>query len=85
VGIHFSTSGRPWFRVERDRPPPFRVHLLAGHFWIEVLDEKSLHFPSRTAPLRRHDLVLLHDGLKIHFGMHPYTVQNVALGEAVAS
>jgi hypothetical protein len=85
VGIHFSTSGRPWFRVERDRPPPLRIHHLAGHFWIEVLDEKALHLPDRATKLRRHDLVLLSNGLKIQLGTFAYAVQNVALGEVVAS
>jgi hypothetical protein len=85
VGIHFSTSGRPWFRVERDRLPPLRAHHLAGHFWIEVLDEKVFHVPERSTLLRRHDLILLRNGLKIQLGNHAYSIQSVALGEAVAS
>lgn len=85
VGIHFSTSGRPWFRVDRERVPPLRAHHLAGHFWIEVLDETIFKVPDRPAPLRRHDLIVLCNGLKIQLGGHAYSIQSVALGEAIPS
>jgi hypothetical protein len=85
IGLHFSTSGRPWFRVEKDHPPALRVHHLAGHFWLEVLDEKVMHTPGHSARRQRHELVHLHDGLKLQLGNHTYTVQSVALKEAVAS
>jgi len=85
IGLHFSTSGRPWFRAEKDHAPALRVHHLAGHFWIEVLDEKVLHTPDYDVRRQRHELVHLHDGLKIQLGTHPYTVQAVALKEALAS
>jgi hypothetical protein len=85
VGLHFSKSGRPWFRVDKDHVPALRVHHLAGHFWMEIMDERVLRTPGNEARRQRHDLLHLHDGLRIQLGNHAYTVHAVALKEAVAS
>jgi len=85
VGLHFSKSGRPWFRVDKAHAPALRVHHLAGHFWIELLDEQALRTPGKDARRQRHDLLHLHDGLQIQLGNHAYTVHATALKEAVAS
>ncbi len=75
VGLHFSKSGRPWFRAETNTRPVARIHVIAGLFWMEPV-EANMIARLGGAKSKRHELILMHDGNKLRIGPYGYTVQN---------
>lgn len=81
VGMHFSKSGRPWFRAETSTVPAARFHRMAGQFWLEPIEASVISMPaSDGTPTKAHELVLLTGGAKLHIGSSGYTVQAYSLG-----
>lgn len=80
VGLHFSKSGRPWFRAEPGSLPAARIHLLAGQFWLEPIASSVFSRAGKTdAPTQPHELLLLRDGDKLRFGPYAYRVLGYSL------
>lgn len=75
VGLHFSKSGRPWFRAETNTRPVARIHVIAGQFWLEPV-EANMIARLGGAKSKRHELILLTDGTKLRIGPYGYTVQD---------
>jgi hypothetical protein len=80
VGIHFSQSGRPWFRVDNVGAPSLRVHHLGGQFWIEALNEHSLRHGATDDPCAQHVPLLLEPGNKLRLGGYAYSVESSSPG-----
>ena len=77
VGMHFSKSGRPWFRAESSTVPAARFHRMAGQFWIEPIEASVISAPgSDGAVTKPHELVLLTVGTKLRIGSCSYTIQD---------
>ncbi|MFZ4767901.1 MAG: hypothetical protein ACOYMN_23375 [Roseimicrobium sp.] len=75
VGLHFSQSGRPWFRAETGTMPAARFHRLGSHFWLEPIEPSIVGAAGIDgAATKSHELVLLRDGMKLHAGAYRYTV-----------
>lgn len=76
VGMHFSKSGRPWFRAESGTVPAARFHRIGPQFWLEPI-EPSVIAVADGSQIRSkaHELVLLRDGVKLRVGAYGYTVQ----------
>lgn len=74
VGLHFSKSGRPWFRTETNTRPVARIHVIAGQFWLEPV-EANMIARLGGSKSKRHELILLNDGTKLRIGPYGYTVQ----------
>lgn len=75
IGLHFSKSGRPWFRAETNTRPVARIHVIAGQFWLEPV-EANMVARLGGAKSKRHELILLSDGTKLRIGPYGYTVQD---------
>jgi hypothetical protein len=76
VGLHFSKSGRPWFRAESSTVPAARFHRLAGQFWIEPIEASVISVPGDNGEVTKpHELVLLSAGRKLRIGSCDYSVQ----------
>jgi hypothetical protein len=85
VGLHFSKSGRPWFRAESSTTPAARFHRMAGQFWLEPIEASVISAPGADgAPTKAHELVLLCAGAKLRIGSCSYTVQDYAPGPPCA-
>lgn len=77
VGLHFSKSGRPWFRAENSTTPAARFHRMAGQFWLEPIEASVISVSTEDGPLTKaHELVLLGAGSKLRIGSCGYTVQD---------
>lgn len=74
IGLHFSKSGRPWFRAETNTRPVARIHVIAGQFWLEPV-EANMIARIGGAKSKRHELILLNEGGKLRIGPYGYTVQ----------
>ncbi|MEY4484300.1 MAG: hypothetical protein RL693_1752 [Verrucomicrobiota bacterium] len=74
VGLHFSKSGRPWFRAETNTRPVARIHLIAGQFWLEPV-EANMVARRGGAKSKRHELILLNEGTQLRIGPYGYTAQ----------
>ena len=75
VGLHFSKSGRPWFRAEAGAVPAARIHRLAGQFWLEPIAASVFsRAGNMDTPTLPHELLLLRDGDKLRFGPYGYKV-----------
>jgi hypothetical protein len=76
VGLHFSKSGRPWFRAESSTVPAARFHRMAGQFWIEPIEASVISVPGDNGEVTKpHELVLLSAGGKLRIGSCDYSVQ----------
>ncbi len=81
VGMHFSKSGRPWFRAESSTVPAARFHRMAGQFWMEPIEASVISAPgSDGTPTKAHELVLITAGAKLRIGSCGYTVQEYSVG-----
>jgi hypothetical protein len=81
VGLHFSKSGRPWFRAETSTVPAARFHRMAGQFWLEPIEASVISAPGADgSPTKAHELVLLTVGSKLRIGPCGYTVQDYTPG-----
>ena len=79
IGIHFSDSGRPWFRADACTMPAARFHRYADQFWLEPLDVTSV---SRSkGETKAHELILLQNGVRLVIGAFTYTVQTYSLSD----
>ncbi len=80
VGLHFSKSGRPWFRAEAGAVPAARIHRLAGQFWLEPIAASVFsRAGNMDTPTLPHELLLLRDGDKLRFGPYGYRVLGYSL------
>lgn len=80
VGLHFSKSGRPWFRAEAGAVPAARIHRIAGQFWLEPIAASVFsRAGNMDTPTLPHELLLLRDGDKLRFGPYGYKVLGYAL------
>jgi hypothetical protein len=84
VGIHFSQSGRPWFRVDRGGEPSARVHRFGNQFWIEQVEHETIKNTGTGHVPKTRELLLLRDGLKVTIGGHAYMVQPFTLSSIAA-
>lgn len=83
VGLHFSKSGRPWFRAESGAVPVARFHWMAGQFWLEPIEAGVITVTGGNgAQTKAHELVLLTEHMKLRIGACGYTVQAYSLGAA---
>lgn len=81
VGLHFSKSGRPWFRAESSTVPAARFHRMAGQFWLEPIEASVISVAGTDSePTKAHELVLLTAGAKLRIGACGYTVQDYQPG-----
>lgn len=83
IGIHFSHSGRPWFRADANTLPIARIHRYADQFWLEPIDVTNV--TSRGGNTTPHELILLHNGVKLTIGAFSYTVQSYSVGEGLTT
>ena len=80
VGMHFSKSGRPWFRAESSTVPAARFHRMAGQFWLEPIEASVISAPGTDgSPTKAHELVLITPGAKLRIGSCGYTVQEYSV------
>lgn len=79
VGLHFSQSGRPWFRVDGNDSAAARVHHFQGQFWLEPLETGAIRSADGSAR-EAHEVLLLQSGVKLFIGDYAYSVQPVTLG-----
>jgi hypothetical protein len=81
VGMHFSKSGRPWFRAESGTQPAARFHRMVNQFWLEPIEASVVSVPGADGKhTKAHELVLLAAGTKLRIGPCSYTVQDYVPG-----
>jgi hypothetical protein len=83
VGMHFSKSGRPWFRAESSTHPAARFHRMMGQFWLEPIEASVISAAgAESAATKAHELILLTVGMKLRIGSCGYTLQDYTPGTA---
>jgi len=83
IGIHFSDSGRPWFRADASTTPAARFHRYADQFWLEPLDVTNV--TRNSGRTKAHELILLQNGVRLTIGAFTYTVQSYTLNEGATT
>lgn len=79
VGLHFSASGKPWFRCDNLSSPIARFHRLENQFWLELVEPHVVRGVEESPEDSPHDLILLQPGGKLRIGHFTYTVESYVL------
>ena len=63
--------------------PVARVHRYADQFWLEPIDVTNV--TRNDGRTKAHELILLHNGVKITLGAFTYTVQSYSISSGDAT